>query len=288
MLLCSVGHWRDSEPSRELVCVGRQRRLAGRCLIIASCLQGFCFGRGAASEHHYRAIPEAALLLLTDGCVCVCVCVCVSAHIWGKIWPGGGGEVGKCGERSAVAQLVRPPLQPGAASDEPILSRPSLSCTCPIPKPSDLTFSDLTPRKKTTHALTHALPVSYWWADVGDWSFQPGQRSLAMALNQMPLKEPRRWLQGLLWWNHKCGDYFCTLKIRHIIELLRHEIRSWFNLQYLQKPGCFCVEIGWHIFRICPFIMSDESVYTGRSTLDNGCGQNSFPKGDSINWNVRF
>lgn len=49
-------------------------------------------------------------------------------------------EVEKCGERSVEAQLVRPPLQPAAASDEPVsslarLSSLSLSVLPPPPTP---------------------------------------------------------------------------------------------------------------------------------------------------------
>lgn len=60
------------------LCLGvwRQWSLVGGWLIIVSCLEGFHFGRGTASEHRYGAITEAALLLLTDGHVCgVWVCV---------------------------------------------------------------------------------------------------------------------------------------------------------------------------------------------------------------------
>lgn len=50
-------------------------------------------------------------------------------------------EVEKCGERSVEAQLVRPRLQPAAASDEPVssLARPSslsLSVLPPPPNPA--------------------------------------------------------------------------------------------------------------------------------------------------------
>lgn len=100
---------------------------------------------------------EAALLLLTDGCVCgECVCVCVSAHIWGKIWPVGGGAVEfgeeeeKCGERSAEEQLVRPPLQPAAPSDEPILSLPA----CPEPAPTPPEPPDPASKERRTHTHT--------------------------------------------------------------------------------------------------------------------------------------
>lgn len=142
-----------------LTTVGRQRRLAGRCLIIASCLLGFCFGRGAASEHRYGAITEAALLLLTDGCVCVCVCFC--PHLgknlvwWGKgggVWRGrGGGEMWGEVSRGAAGETPTP------ASCCLRWAHPQPGClpACPNPKLSDLPYSDLTPRKKKTHTHTH-------------------------------------------------------------------------------------------------------------------------------------
>lgn len=62
----------------------------------------------------------------------------------------------KCGERSVEAQLVRPPLQPAAASDEAVSSRPACSPVfsfCPTtPNPSP-------PSSRSVPALCRPSPA---------------------------------------------------------------------------------------------------------------------------------
>lgn len=285
MLLCAVGHWRDSEPSREPVSDDcGTSAAAGRKMFNNSFMSsGILFWAWSSiwtplrSNHRGRAPP-------TDRWLCVCVCFC--PHLgknlvwWGKgggVWRGrGGGEMWGEVSRGAAGETPTP------ASCCLRWAHPQPGClpACPNPKLSDLPYSDLTPRKKKTH--THTLTkvqaqrcqerccacvllVSPCLGLVS--SRVPGQRSLAMALNQMALKEPHRWLQGTLWSNNKYGSYFCILTIRDIMESLRREIWSWFDLQYLQKPGWCCVGKDCDIFRICPLIMSHESIYTGHSNI---------------------
>lgn len=115
------------------LCLTRQPRLIGRCLVKnrVGVSGGFRLGRGAASQHCYGAIRAATLLLLTDGRVW-CMCAFLPTLGGGLCFVGGREaefeeeeEAEKCGERSAEAQLVRPPLQPAAASDGPVSDLPA-------------------------------------------------------------------------------------------------------------------------------------------------------------------
>ncbi len=152
--LWAVGIY-PGNPSLDLK---RQRRLVGRCLVKNSSIspgllfEAWCCVLPRVSQHRYGAIRETTLLLLADGRVCgVCVCVFLPTFGWGFWFMGGREvefgeeeEVEKCGERSAEAQLVRPPLQPAAASKEPVSSLPAClpACTC---LPLSFSFCPLTP-----------------------------------------------------------------------------------------------------------------------------------------------
>lgn len=69
-----------------------------------------------------------------------------------------GEEEEKCGERSAEEQLLRPPLQPAAPSDEPILSLPA----CPEPAPTPPEPPDPASKERRTHTHTHVITGVCW------------------------------------------------------------------------------------------------------------------------------
>lgn len=125
----------------------RQSRLVGRRLVINSSVsRAFVWGvvlRFTKSVSTPLWSNQRGNTPPTDRWSCV-ACARVSARVLGG---GGGGlwgvwgeeeEVVKCGERSVEAQLVRPPLQPAAASDEAVSSppaRPSSLSVLPPPTP---------------------------------------------------------------------------------------------------------------------------------------------------------
>lgn len=96
------------------------------------CLQRLCLGSGwlclNTITERSREQPTSSWQMA----VCVSLRVFLPTFGWG-FWLVGGREVEfreeeeveTCGERSAEAQLVRPPLQPAAASDEPVSSPPA-------------------------------------------------------------------------------------------------------------------------------------------------------------------
>lgn len=88
------------------------------------------------------------------------VCACVCSHFGGVVEFGEEEELVKCGERSVEAQLVRPPLQPAAASDEAVSSlpaRPPVFSLCPTtPNPSPPSF----PSVPAFCRLSPAVPSS--------------------------------------------------------------------------------------------------------------------------------
>lgn len=285
MLLCAVGHWRDSEPSREPVSddCGTSAAACRKMFNNSFMSSGILFWAWSSiwtplrSNHRGRAPPTDRWL-----CVCVCVFLPTFGEKFGLVGEGRWSlerkrrwrNVGRGQQRRSwwdphSSQLL-PQMGPSSAWLPACLSQPQAFW-------SSLFWPD-SKEKENTHTLTKVqaqrcqerccacvLLVSPCLGLVS--SRVPGQRSLAMALNQMALKEPHRWLQGTLWSNNKYGSYFCILTIRDIMESLRREIWSWFDLQYLQKPGWCCVGKDCNIFRICPLIMSHESIYTGHSNI---------------------
>lgn len=150
----------------------------------------------------------------TDRWSCVgCVCVFLPTFGWGFWFVGGGEvefgeeeEVEKCGERSAEAQLVRPPLQPAAASKEPVSSLPAClpASTC-LPLSFSFSFCTLTPLP--------ALPLSCPPADSAQL-FQAFYSPPLPLCTLTPRKEKKRKIP--LEFTNKCAcSWVCTHTHKH-------------------------------------------------------------------------
>lgn len=131
----------------------------------------------------------------TDRWSCV-VCVYFCPHL-GEDWIEGGREakfreeeeVEKSGERSVEAQLVRPLLQPAAASDEPVSSL--LACPtsfCPVPPPSPCPAP---PQSRSPCRLSPAVP---------SFLLSSPLCTLTLHLTEMPLKVQCRCFVLWIWW----------------------------------------------------------------------------------------